>query len=267
MQIGNRHFDLENHCYIMGILNVTPDSFSDGGQFNSVEKSLKQARKMIDDGADIIDVGGESSRPGHEKISVSEELDRIIPIIESLSDKFDIPISIDTCKSDVAVEAIKAGAHLVNDIWGFKSDPNLAKVTAQYGVPCCLMHNRHDMDYTDFISDMLHDLMGCVEIARLAGVAEDKIILDPGIGFAKTYESNLEAINKIDVIKSLGYPVLLGVSRKRVVGYALDLPVQERVEGSVAAAVVGLIRGACIVRVHDVKETYRAIKMTQAILG
>ncbi|MCL2201686.1 MAG: dihydropteroate synthase [Oscillospiraceae bacterium] len=267
MVIGKREFDLVNGCYIMGILNVTPDSFSDGGLWNDTDKACRRVDEMIEQGADIIDVGGESSRPGHEKISAQEEIGRILPIIEALRSRFDVPISIDTCKSEVAKAALSAGADMGNDIWGFKSDPKMASVIAAAGVPCCLMHNREDMDYGEFIPDMLSDLKVSVELSRAAGIADEKIILDPGIGFAKTHEMNLEAINRLDALCALGFPVLLGASRKRVVGLTLDLPVEERVEGSVAAAVLGAVRGCCIVRVHDVKETFRAIKMTMAIIG
>ena len=266
MVIAGREFDLESNCYIMGILNVTPDSFSDGGKWTAPDIAIKHAQYMCDNGADIIDIGGESSRPGHESITVQEELDRTIPVIEAIGSRIDTPISIDTCKSVVAQEAINAGADLVNDIWGLKSDPEMAGVIAKSGLPCCLMHNRMDMDYKDFISDFLEDLKQSLTLAEAAGIAPDKIVLDPGIGFAKTHEMNLEAINKIDVLKNLGYPVLLGASRKRVVGYTLNLPVEERVEGSVAAAVVGMIRGCAFVRVHDVKETFRAINMASAIV-
>jgi len=267
MQIGGREFDLANGCYIMGILNVTPDSFSDGGKWDTLDSSLKHAQDMADSGADIIDVGGESSRPGHEKISAGEELDRILPVIEAIRSRIDVPISIDTCKSEVAQAALNAGAHLVNDIWGLKSDAEMAAVIARAAVPCCLMHNRTNMDYKDFMTDMLDDMREVLKAAKKAGIADDKIIIDPGIGFAKTHEMNLEAINRLDELKALGYPVLLGASRKRVVGLTLDLPVEERVEGSLAAAVVGLVRGCSIIRVHDVKETFRAVEMTQAILG
>lgn len=267
MKIGGREFDVVNECYIMGILNVTPDSFSDGGKWDKPDVALRHAQYMCDCGADIIDIGGESSRPGHESISVQEELDRTIPVIEMIKSRIDIPISIDTCKSVVATAAIGAGADLINDIWGLKSDPEMAKVIAQSGLPCCLMHNRADMEYKDFMSDFLEDMRQTLSLAQSGGINADKIILDPGIGFAKTYEMNLEAINKIDVLKSLGYPVLLGASRKRVIGYTLDLPVEERLEGSVSAAVVGMVRGCAFVRVHDVKETFRAIKMASAIVN
>ena len=267
MQIGGREFDTKNGCYIMGILNVTPDSFSDGGKWNTVESALAHTQHMIDEGADIIDIGGESSRPGYESISAQEEIDRTVPIIEAIVSRIDVPISIDTCKSEVAIAALDAGANLVNDIWGLKNDPKLAGAVAKYEVPCCLMHNRKNTDYNDFIIDMLIDMQETLDIARTAGISDDKIILDPGIGFAKTHEMNLEAINKLDVLKGIGFPVLLGASRKRVVGLTLDLPIEERVEGSVAVAILGLVRGCAFVRVHDVKETFRAIKMAQAVLG
>ena len=266
MIIGRKEFDVDNRCYIMGILNVTPDSFSDGGKWNSPDAALKHAEHMIDEGADILDIGGESSRPGHESISIQEEIDRTIHIIEEIKSRIDIPLSIDTCKSAVAKAAISAGADLVNDIWGLKHDPEMAEVIAQSALPCCLMHNRADMDYNDFIPDFLDDLRQSVSLAEKAGIEPNKIILDPGVGFAKTHEMNLEVINKIDILKKLGYPVLLGVSRKRVIGTTLDLPVGERVEGSVSAAIVGMIRGCAFVRVHDVKETFRAIKMAEAII-
>jgi len=267
MIIGNREFDTDNRCYIMGILNVTPDSFSDGGKWTAPDDALRQAERMVADGADIIDIGGESTRPGHVPISAQEEIDRAVPIIAALRSRIDIPISIDTYKSKVADAALRAGADLVNDIWGLKHDPDMAGLIAQTGVACCLMHNRDNMDYSDFINDMLADLRESIAIANKAGIAGDKIILDPGIGFAKTYEMNLEAINKLDVVKeSLGYPVLLGASRKRVVGMTLNLPVTERVEGSLAAAVIGTIRGCSFVRVHDVKETKRAVTMAEAVV-
>jgi len=266
MIIGNREFDTGNRCYIMGILNVTPDSFSDGGKWETLDSALRHAEEMIGEGADIIDVGGESTRPGYIGITEQEEIDRAAPVIEALRNRFDLPLSIDTYKSGVARAALKAGADLVNDTWGLKSDPAMAGVIARAGVACCLMHNRAGIDYDDFISDLLRDLRESAAMAENAGVAADKVILDPGIGFGKTHEMNLEAINRISEIRELGYPVLLGASRKRVVGITLDLPVNERIEGSLAAAVVGMVRGCSFVRVHDVKETRRAIKMTEAII-
>lgn len=267
MLIGGRKFDTDNRCYIVGILNVTPDSFSDGGKWDTLDNALRHAEDMIKDGADIIDIGGESTRPGYTTISEQEEIDRVVPVIEALHGRFDVPLSIDTYKSYVAEEALRAGADIVNDIWGLKREPDMAHVIARAGAVCCLMHNREQIDYVDFQSDMINDLLKSVEIAKKAGIADDRIILDPGIGFAKTYEMNLQAINKLDMIRELGYPVLLGVSRKSVIGTALGLPETERLEGSLAAGVIGVARGCAFVRVHDVRETKRAVTMTEAILG
>jgi len=265
MIIGGREFDTENRCYIMGILNVTPDSFSDGGSFGSFDEALRHTDAMIRDGADIIDVGGESTRPGYTEIPEQAEIDRVVPVIEAIRSRVDVPISIDTYKSVVADAALRVGADMVNDIWGLKRDDKMADVIQKSGAACCLMHNRDNMDYSDFMQDMLRDLGESVDIAKKAGVS--KIILDPGVGFAKTYELNLEAIDKIDMLKELGYPVMLGASRKSVVGRALDLPVTERVEGTLATTVIAVMRGCSFVRVHDVKETRRAIAMTEAVLG
>lgn len=266
MKIGNRVFDLENNCYIMGILNVTPDSFSDGGKYNQFDAALRHAEEMIRDGADIVDIGGESTRPGHQQITDEEEIARVAPVIEAVKARFDIPVSIDTYKGAVAEAALQAGADLVNDIWGFKYDERVSKLTAQYQAACCLMHNRQETVYTDFLNDVVSDLKECVEIAKAAGVADDKIILDPGIGFAKTRDMNLELIHYVDILQQLGYPVLLGTSRKSVIGLTLDLPSDQRVEGTLVTTVIGVMKGCAFVRVHDVKENLRAIRMTQAIL-
>jgi len=251
----------------MGILNVTPDSFSDGGLWQKPDESLRHTENMINDGADIIDVGGESTRPGHEKITVSEELDRVIPVIEAITKRFDVPVSIDTSKSAVAEVALRAGATMVNDIWGLKQDPKMAKLIAESNVACCLMHNREEINYRIFLEDMLRDLRESVDIALNAEISPDKIILDPGIGFAKTVEMNLEAINRLDLVVKLGYPVLLGASRKSFIGNTLNLPATERIEGTIATTVIAIIRKCSFVRVHDVKEIKRAIVMTEAILN
>lgn len=267
MIIGNREFDVENRCYIMGILNVTPDSFSDGGKFNNMDSALKHAEEMIRDGADIIDIGGESTRPGHQVITDEEEIARVTPVIEAVKRNFDIPVSIDTYKSAVAEAALQAGADLVNDIWGFRHDEKVAQVTAEYGAACCLMHNRHEPVYNDFLQDVADDMKECLRIAKNAGIPDDKIILDPGVGFGKTFEHNLMITNHFDVLLRLGYPVLLGISRKSMIGLALDLPVDERVEGTLATSVIGVMKGCSFVRVHDIKENRRAIQMTEAILS
>lgn len=267
MKIGNREFDTKNHCYIMGILNVTPDSFSDGGKFNRLDDALLHAEEMIRDGADIIDIGGESTRPGHQPISDEEEIARVTPVIEGVKANFDIPISIDTYKGTVAEAALQAGADLVNDIWGFKHDKRVAELTARYHAACCLMHNRHDPVYQNFQEDVLSDLKECVCLARESGIADDKIILDPGVGFGKTYEMNLEITNHLEILHGLGYPILLGTSRKSMIGLTLDLPADDRVEGTLATTVLGVIKGCAFVRVHDIKENKRIIKMTEAILA
>ena len=267
MKIGHKEFDLNNHCYIMGILNVTPDSFSDGGKYTNLDRALKHTEEMIADGADIIDVGGESTRPGHEVITDEEEIARVAPVIEAIRKNFDIPISIDTYKGAVTEAALQAGADLVNDIWGFKHDEQVAKLTAKYNVACCLMHNRDNTSYNNFQKDFLSDMRECIELAKKAGVSDDKIIVDPGVGFGKTYEHNLEIINHVDIMHELGYPILLGTSRKSVIGLTLDLPATERVEGTLATTVIGIMKGCSFVRVHDIKENYRIIKMTEAILS
>lgn len=267
MIIGNRVFDVEHRTYIMGILNVTPDSFSDGGKFNQIDAALSHAEEMIRDGADIIDIGGESTRPGHTVISDEEEISRVAPVIEALKRRFDIPVSIDTYKGNVSEAALKAGADLVNDIWGFKFDHRVAELTAQYGAACCLMHNRTKPVYQDYLNDVVADLRECVRIAKDAGVSDDKIILDPGVGFGKTYQMNLKIINHVDVLHSLGFPILLGTSRKSVIGQTLNLPTDQRVEGTLATTVLGVMKGCAFVRVHDIKENKRVIQMTEAIMG
>lgn len=264
--IGNKNFELGKSTYIMGILNVTPDSFSDGGKFNNIDNALRHAKKIIDAGADIIDVGGESTRPNYTLISDEEELERILPVISALKKELDIPISIDTYKPYVAECAIKEGAHLINDIWGFKRDPKMAQIAAKLDVPCCLMHNRENKEYKNYLEDVLSDLKESINIALKAGVKPENIILDPGIGFAKTYEQNLELMNNLELVSSLGYPVLLGTSRKSMIGNTLNLPPEERVEGTVATTVIGIMKGCDFVRVHDVLENKRASLMTDAIV-
>ena len=266
MKIGNRDFDTDNQTYIMGILNVTPDSFSDGGKFNSIEKALVRAEQMIAEGADIIDVGGESTRPGYTKISDAEEIERVVPVIEALRQHFDTPISLDTYKSAVAQAGIAAGADLLNDIWGLKYDSELAGVIARTGAACCLMHNRSHTDYQAFMEDLCRDLQETVSIAKQAGIADEKIILDPGIGFGKTYEQNLTALKYLDTLHGLGYPILLGTSRKSVIGLTLDIPAGERQIGTAVTTVFGVQQHCAFIRVHDVRENLQAIQMTRAIM-
>ena len=266
MQIGNRNFEIGTHTYVMGILNVTPDSFSDGGKYNHSDAALFRVEEMIKEGADIIDVGGESTRPGYEQISAEEETERVVPVIERIKRHFDVPVSLDTYKAIVAEAGIAAGADLINDIWGLKGDERMAGVIANSGMPCCIMHNRKEAVYQNFILDVLADLKESLELAKNAGIHQDKIILDPGIGFAKSYEQNLLLLQQIEVLNSLGYPVLLGTSRKSVIGITLDLPVEQRINGTVATTVMGVMKGCSFVRVHDIKENVQAIKMTEAIL-
>ncbi len=265
MIIGNKEF--KDRTYVMGILNVTPDSFSDGGTHNTIDTALKHTEKMINEGADIIDVGGESTRPGYTMISDDEEISRVAPVIEKLKANFDIPISIDTYKSAVAEAAAQAGADLINDIWGFKYDEKIAEVTANHNLACCLMHNRKEANYNNYMEDVINDLKESINIAQKYGVDKNKIVLDPGVGFAKSYEQNLEIINKLEALDVLGYPVLLGTSRKSVIALTLNLPVNERVEGTIATSVIAVMKNSLFVRVHDVKENKRAILMTEKILG
>lgn len=267
MRIGSRDFATTGHTYIMGILNVTPDSFSDGGKFNQIDAALKHAEEMIRDGADVIDIGGESTRPwGYTKISDEEETGRVVPVIEAVKKEFEIPISVDTYKSGVAEAAAQAGADLINDIWGLKYDPRMSEVIAKSGLACCLMHNRDNTEYRNFMEDMKQDLRETIALAKAAGIADDKIILDPGVGFAKSYENNLEVIRRLKEFNELKYPVLLGTSRKSVIGLTLDLPAAERVEGTIVTTVMAVEAGCMFVRVHDVKENHRAIQMAEAIL-
>lgn len=266
LKIGNKMFQKKGHTYVMGILNVTPDSFSDGGKWNDKDRALRHVEEMLADGTDILDIGGESTRPGYTLLSDEEEIARVVPIIEAVKARFDVPISLDTYKSKVAQAGIAADADLINDIWGLKYDDKMAAVIAESGLPCCLMHNRKAADYQDFMQDVAADLAETLQIAEKAGIADEKIILDPGVGFGKSYENNLEIINCLEELHMFGYPLLLGCSRKSVIGLTLDLPVAERIEGTLVTTVMGVIKGASFVRVHDIKENVRAIRMTEAIL-
>lgn len=265
MIIGNQEFLEEGHTYVMGILNVTPDSFSDGGRYNHLDAALKHTEQMIKDGAAIIDVGGESTRPGHEKITDQEEIDRILPVIEKIKQEFSVPVSLDTYKAAVAKEGIQAGADLLNDIWGLQYDTAMGKIVADSGVAYCLMHNRdkitEEMDADLFIGQMKEDAKGALD----AGIKKERIILDPGVGFAKTQEQNLMTIANLDRLKALGYPVLLGTSRKSVIGYVLDVPTDKRLVGTLATSAVAVQTGCMFVRVHDVKENVELIQMLERI--
>ncbi len=251
----------------MGILNRTPDSFSDGGRYQDMDRALFQVERMLDEGMDILDIGGESTRPGYTRISPEEEIQRVVPVIEKVKERFEVPISLDTCKSQVALAGIRAGADMINDIWGLKDDGQMARVIAQTALPCCLMHNRKEAVYGDFVEDVITDLAGTLAIAEKAGIESDKIILDPGVGFGKTLENNLEIISKLERLRALGCPLLLGTSRKSVIGLTLNLPVQERVEGTLVTTVFAVQKGCAFVRVHDVRENVRTVRMTEALLG
>jgi len=282
--------------FIMGILNITPDSFSGDGLFtgpdtdftseiapqSSIGSAINQAREFVSAGVDILDVGGESTRPGAEPVTVSGEIDRVVPVIRALLDEFDVIVSIDTYKSEVAQIALEAGAHMVNDVWGLKADPKLGETVAKYGVPIVLMHNRSSwahaqikqqlggryvgVPYENLLDDIREELLESVAIANKSGIRNEYIILDPGIGFGKTVDQNLELLDRLDEIKALGFPVLLGPSRKSFIGYTLDLPPDKRLEGTAAAVSVGIVRGADIVRVHDVDFMSRIVRMTDAIV-
>ncbi len=285
MKIGNRELDTEHNTYVCGILNITPDSFSDGGRFyradpaQTLDAALAQTERMITEGADLIDIGGESTRPGYTRISDEEEMERVMPVIEAVKRRFDIPVSLDTYKSAVAREGLLRGADLINDIWGLKADAQMARIIAKAGVPCCLMHNR-EQPYgeeadgpaggrepgADFVQAWLDDISGSLMLAGEAGIAPDRIILDPGVGFGKTYAQSLAVIRSLDYLVAMGYPVLLGASRKSVIGLTLDVPADDRVIGTAVTTVFAVLAGCAFVRVHDVKENVQAVRMTRAIL-
>lgn len=289
LRIANHLFDWGSRTYVMGILNITPDSFSGDGLLSIIEAedplqaTLEQARRFLAAGCDILDVGGESTRPGSQPVDAAAEKKRVIPVIESLARAFpEALISIDTYKAEVAEAALEAGARFVNDVWALRADPDLAGIAAKHNAPVVLMHNRSNpasvevkerlgnaytgSEYKNLLEDVKRELMTSVDIARRAGIPDERIILDPGIGFGKTVDHNLELIRRLDEIRALGFPILLGPSRKSFIGYTLDLPPTQRVEGTAAAVAVGITRGADIVRVHDVGPISRVVKMTDAII-
>ena len=295
LTIGSHTLAWGERTYVMGILNITPDSFSgDGllplsaasdpvGTSAAVDAVVEIARGFLSDGADILDVGGESTRPGSQPVDASVEKQRVLPVIRAIAAGCpDALISIDTWKADVVEEALVAGASIINDVWGLRLDPQLSVVAARAGVPVILMHNRSKpanvevrerlgkaylgAEYENLLEDVKRDLMESVRIARSAGIADEHILLDPGIGFGKSIGQNLELINRLDELRALGYPVLLGASRKSFIGYTLDLPPDQRLEGTAAAIAVGITRGADIVRVHDVAVMVRVVRMTDAIV-
>lgn len=273
LNLGKRILDLSSRTHLIGVLNVTPDSFSDGGKFLSPKKAIEHALMMAGEGADVIDVGGESTRPGSEQVSVEEELRRVLPVIEEVTKEIDIPVSIDTYKSEVARRALDAGAGMINDISALRFDPEMGKVASEYDVPVVLMHikgtpkNMQDNpSYTDVIQEISDYLNESIKMAKISGIADDKIIVDPGIGFGKRVEHNLEILKNLKKLTHLGKPILLGVSRKSFIGKVLDLPTEERLEGSLAALTVAISNGANILRVHDVKESKRVAQMVDTIL-
>ena len=283
LQINDFTFEWGARTYVMGILNLTPDSFSGDGLADfDQDVPLRLARDFIRSGVDILDIGGESTRPGAAQVSAQEEMDRVLPLISLLADEFDTLISIDTYKAEVAEAAIKEGADIVNDVWGLRADPLLGKIAAAAGVPVILMHNRSNpsnaavkeqlggryigVEYDNLVEDVKSELLESISLAHKAGIPDQKIILDPGIGFGKTVPQNLELLDRLAEIRDLGYPVLLGPSRKSFIGYTLDLPPDDRIEGTAAAVAVGIVRGADIIRVHDVPEMVRVIRMTDALV-
>ncbi|QCR34345.1 dihydropteroate synthase [Lysinibacillus sp. SGAir0095] len=265
--LNNIELDYKKETFVMGILNVTPDSFSDGGQFNSVDRAVQHAKKMVEEGAKIIDIGGESTRPGYTRISDNEEIARVVPVIKALLKEVPAILSIDTYKSAVARAALEAGAHMINDIWGAKADPEIAKVAAEFNVPIILMHNREDECYDNYFTDYMDDLKKSIAIVKEAGVPEEHIILDPGIGFVKNLQQSIETMQQLEELTAIGFPVLLATSRKRMIGTILNLPLEERVEGTAATCAYGVMKGCNIVRVHDVKEVARTVKMIDALMG
>ena len=259
-------FDYGKRTYIMGILNVTPDSFSDGGDFSNIDIAVNHAKEMINEGADIIDLGGESTRPGHSYVDADEEKRRILPVIKRLKEEINVPISVDTYKSDVAQEALELGVEMINDIWGLTKDSNMANIVAKYDAYICIMHNQDGTEYNKDIMESIKEfLQDSIDLALKRGIKKEKIVLDPGIGFGKTFEQNLEVLKRLDEIKGLGYPVLLGTSRKSVIGNVLNVEPKQRLEGTIATTVLGIRDGVDIVRVHDVKENLKAAKMADAI--
>lgn len=252
--------------YIMGILNVTTDSFSDGGKYQDLERAVERAQQMVAEGADIIDIGGESTRPGFVPVDAEEEIRRVVPVIERLVVALKVPLSIDTTKAQVGRKALEAGAHIINDIWGLQREPELARISAEFDAGVIVMHNNDSDVYEDIMADIAAFLRKSIAIARQAGIRESSILLDPGIGFGKTLQGNLETMRRLGELKALGFPVLLGPSRKSMIGKVLNLPVHERVEGTAAAVALGIAYGVDVVRVHDVQAMKRVAAMTDAMV-
>ncbi|MFZ5641555.1 MAG: dihydropteroate synthase [Bacillota bacterium] len=260
------HLPLGERTLVMGILNITPDSFSDGGRFFDYDVAIQHAKEMVELGADIIDIGGESTRPTAEPVPLEEELRRVMPVLKRLVAELDVPVSVDTYKAEVARQALEAGAHIINDVWGLKADPDMAGTVARYeDVPLVMMHNQKGTEYVSMMDDILGALQESIDLALAAGVKQENLIIDPGIGFGKTTDQNLEVMKRLWEFKTLGYPLLLGTSRKSMIGNTLNLPADERVEGTAATVAFGIAQGADIIRIHDVKEMARVIRMTDAL--
>ena len=267
LRLGRTTHRLGSRTLVMGILNVTPDSFSDGGTFIDPATAIAHAERMVEAGADIIDIGGESTRPGHKEISAEEECVRVLPVIARLVKSIAVPISIDTMKAGVAEAALEAGANIVNDVWGLQRDPDMAGVVARHGATLVAMHNRAEIDADiDIMADIRTFFARTLEIAAKAGIADDRIVLDPGIGFGKTVEQNLDILARFSELKLLGKPLLIGTSRKSTIGKVLDRPVGERLYGTIATNVIAIAGGADIVRVHDIAELVDAVRMTDAVV-
>ena len=262
---GNMEFRWGQRTYVMGIVNVDPDSFSGDGLCDA-DAAVVQGKRFAAEGADIIDVGGESTRPGFKSISIDEELGRVMPVIERLARELSVPVSIDTYKSEVARQAVAAGARMINDVWELKRDPKLARVAAEAGVPLVISQNQRESRFHDFLSELIASLKKSMQIALDAGVDWNNIIIDPGVGFGKTVEQNVEIVRRLAELKVLGRPILLGTSRKSFIGHVLDLPVDQRLEGTVATVAIGIANGADMVRVHDVAQMVRVVKMSDAIV-
>ena len=263
---GGRELRWGQRTFIMGVVNATPDSFSGDGIADDPDAAARQAKRFAADGADVIDIGGESTRPGATLLEADEEMRRVVPVIERIAQAVDLPLSIDTSKSAVADAALNAGASMINDVWGLKHDPHLADLAAEAGVPIVLMHNQQGTSYEDLVAEILDSLQRSIEAARAAGVPKDSIIVDPGIGFGKTAEQSLEVLHRLDEFQILGQPLLVGTSRKSFIGLVLDLPVDQRLEGTAATVAVAIAKGADMVRVHDVRAMARVARMTDAIV-
>ena len=266
LKCRGKELKLGERTLVMGILNLTPDSFSDGGRYYSIESAIAQAKRMLEEGVDILDIGAESTRPQHEAVSAEEEWRRIEPVLKTLLEQVAIPVSIDTYKASVAAKALEAGAHIINDVWGLQKDPDMAGVVGEYQAPVIVMHNQEGTTYHHLMGDMMTFLRRSIELAEAHGLSGDQIIVDPGIGFGKTTEQNLEVMARLAEFRTLGHPVLLGTSRKSMIGKTLNLTVDERLEGTLATSVLGVVAGVDIIRVHDVQANSRAVQMADAIV-